>query len=263
MLLVIDTGNTHTVVGIYDDVAAGDRSCDSGLVDHWRLATDPERTEDELALLVRQLLDLRDVRMRHDIDGVAICSGVPRVTGVLRDMCRRHIDVEPIVVGPGVKTGMPILVENPPEVGADRIANAVAAHEQFGGPTVVVDFGTATTFDVIGTDGQYLGGSITPGIEISLEALFERAALLRRIELVEPPAVVGRNTAQSVQSGVVFGFAAQVDGMIARIEEEIGSVTTVATGGLAELIVPAADSVDHHEPWLTLHGLRLIHEKNQ
>ncbi len=262
MLLVIDTGNTHTVVGLYEPTTLANRRCESGLIDHWRLSTVPDRTEDELALLVRQLLDLRQVDLANDVTGVAVCSGVPRVTGVLRDMCRRHVGIEPVVVGPGVKSGMSILVENPPEVGADRIANAVAAYEQFGGPCVVVDFGTATTFDVISASGEYVGGSIMPGIEISLEALFARAALLRRVELVAPPTVIGRNTVQSVQSGVVFGFAAQLDGMVDRIVDEIGDVTVVATGGLAELIVPHAATVDHHEPWLTLHGLRLIYEKN-
>ncbi len=258
MLLVIDAGNTQTVVGLYD---SGDHS--HQLLDHWRLSTNSERTSDELLLLLRQLLETRDLDIRTDVTGVAISSGVPSITFELRQMCERYLNIEPVVLGTGVKTGMSILYENPREVGADRIANAVGAYDLFGGPTVVVDFGTATTFDVISDKGEYLGGAIVPGIEISMDALFGRAAALRRVELIEPRSVIGRTTVESIQSGAVYGYSSLVDGMCERIEAVIGESTIVATGGLAELIAPVTTSIEHDEPWLTLHGLRLIWEKNQ
>ncbi|MFZ4518355.1 MAG: type III pantothenate kinase [Microthrixaceae bacterium] len=258
MLLVIDVGNTQTVVGLYD---SGDRS--HQLLDHWRLATVAERTSDELALLLRQLLETRGLELRDDVRGVAVSSGVPSVTFELRRMCERYLEIEPVVLGAGVRTGMSVLYDNPKEVGADRIANAVGAYDLFGGPTIVVDFGTATTFDVISADGAYLGGAIVPGIEISMDALFGRAAALRRVELVEPRSVIGKTTVESIQSGAVYGYSSLVDGMCDRIEEVIGESTVVATGGLAGLIAPITASIEHEEPWLTLHGLRLIWEKNQ
>lgn len=258
MLLVIDVGNTQTVVGLYD---VGDRS--HKLVDHWRIATRADASSDEMALMVRQLLSTRSLDMSEDISGVAVSSGVPSVTYELRQMCERYLGVEPVIVGTGVKTGMPVLYDNPREVGADRIANAVGAYDLYGGPTIVVDFGTATTFDVISEKGEYLGGAIFPGIEISMDALFGRAAALRRVELSEPRSVIGKTTMESIQSGAVYGYSAMVDGMCDRIEEVIGESTILATGGLATLIAPIAESVEHEEPWLTLHGLRLIWEKNQ
>ena len=258
MLLVIDAGNTQTVVGLYD---SGDRS--HQLLDHWRMSTNAERTSDELLLLLRQLLETRDLDIRTDIQGVAVSSGVPTITFELRRMCERYLDIEPVVLGTGVRTGMPVLYDNPREVGADRIANAVGAYDLFGGPTIVVDFGTATTFDVISDKGEYLGGAIVPGIEISMDALFGRAAALRRVELVEPRSVIGKTTVESIQSGAVYGYSSLVDGMCDRIEEIIGEATIVATGGLAGLIAPVTSSIEHEEPWLTLHGLRLIWEKNQ
>ncbi|MEX0768647.1 MAG: type III pantothenate kinase [Microthrixaceae bacterium] len=258
MLLVIDVGNTQTVIGLYD---AGEKSHD--LIDHWRMATRAERTSDELALFIRHLLATRDLDLKEDIKGVAVSSGVPSITYELRRMCERYLHIEPVVLGTGVKTGMPVLYDNPREVGADRIANAVGAFDLYGGPTIVVDFGTATTFDVISAQGEYLGGAIFPGIEISMDALFGRAAALRRVELVEPRSVIGKTTMESVQSGAVFGYSAMVDGMCDRIEEEIGESTIIATGGLASLISPVAESIEREEPWLTLHGLRLIWEKNQ
>jgi type III pantothenate kinase len=258
VLLVIDAGNTQTVVGLYD---SGDRS--HQLLDHWRLATNAERTSDELLLLIRQLLETRDLDIRTDVLGVAVSSGVPSITFELRRMCERYLDIDPVVLGTGVKTGMPVLYENPREVGADRIANAVGAYDLFGGPTIVVDFGTATTFDVISAKGEYMGGAIVPGIEISMDALFGRAAALRRVELVEPRSVIGRTTVESIQSGAVYGYSSLVDGMCDRIEGELGDSTIVATGGLAGLIAPVTRSIEHEEPWLTLHGLRLIWEKNQ
>ena len=276
MLLTIDVGNTQTVVGLYRtapehnaDVVSGTPSSgadDSDLVDNWRISTDVDRTSDELAMLLRQLLESAEDVLDDEIElhGIAISSGVPFVTGELRQMCEHRFGIEPVVVGPGVKTGLPIRYDNPAEVGADRVANAVGALDRYGGPTVVVDFGTATTFDVISADGAYLGGAIIPGVEVSLDALFGRAAGLRRVELVPPRSVVGRTTMESVQSGVLYGTAAMVDGMIKRIVDELGgSATIVATGGLADVIVPHAANVDQLDPWITLHGLRLIWEKNQ
>jgi type III pantothenate kinase len=261
MLLAIDVGNTHTVVGLYD-LEAGEGGADSGLVGHWRLATVPDRTEDELAVLVQGLLDFGGWNWAEDIAGVAVSSGVPNLTSALRQMVDRYLDLEPVVLGPGVKTGMPVLYDNPKEVGADRIANAVGAYDLYGGPTVVVDFGTGTTLDAISAKGEYLGGAISPGIEISLEALFERAAALRAIELHEPRSVIGRNTVESLQSGALYGYSSHVDGLCARFEEEMGQSTVIATGGLCDVISPYSAAIEHVEPWLTLHGLRLIWRKN-
>jgi type III pantothenate kinase len=257
VLLAIDVGNTQTVIGLY-----GDGTSSHELIDHWRIATNAERTSDEHALLFQEFLSFAGHDWQRDIRGVAISSGVPMVTFELRRMCERYLHIDPVVLGAGVKTGMPVLYDNPKEVGADRIANAVGAYDLFGGPTIVVDFGTATTFDVISAKGEYLGGAIVPGIEISLDALFGRAAALRRVELVEPRSVVGKTTVESIQSGVIYGYSAMVDGMCDRIEEVIGESTVIATGGLADLISPVSDSIEHVEPWLTLHGLRLIWEKN-
>lgn len=258
MLLVIDVGNTQTVVGLYD---VGDRSHE--LLDNWRLATHVERTSDELSLVLRDLLATRDMDLIDDVRGMAVSSGVPNVTFELRRLCQRYLDLEPVVLGAGVRTGMPVLYDNPKEVGADRIANAVGAYDLYGGPTIVVDFGTATTFDVISGKGEYVGGAIFPGIEISMDALYGRAAALRQVELVEPRSVIGKTTVESIQSGAVFGYSEMVDGMCRRIQEVIGDATIIATGGLAGLIAPVTDNIETEEPWLTLHGLRLIWEKNQ
>lgn len=257
MLLTIDVGNTQTVIGLYRD---GDQRHE--LADHWRLATNAARTSDELALLIGEFLSSGGYDWKTDIGGVAISSGVPMVTFELRRMCERYLKIEPVVLGTGVKTGMAVLYDNPKEVGADRIANVVGAFDLYGGPTIVVDFGTATTFDVISESGEYLGGAIIPGIEISMDALFGRAAALRRVELVEPRSVIGKTTVESIQSGVIYGYSAMIDGMCDRIEEVVGDATVIATGGLADLISPVAESIEHIEPWLTLHGLRLIWEKN-
>ncbi|HEX9994822.1 MAG TPA: type III pantothenate kinase [Acidimicrobiales bacterium] len=254
MLLAIDVGNTETVVGLYGD---------DDLVDHWRLATNAERTSDELALLIRDLLGFHDAAWEQVVDGMAVCSGVPRVTAALREMADRYFGFPPVVLEPGTRTGIPILYDNPREVGPDRIANAVAAFDRYGGPTIVVDFGTATTFDAISAKGEYLGGAIVPGIEISLDALFARAALLRRVELVPPRHVIGKSSVESVQSGAIHGFAAQVDGLCRLFAQELGESTVVATGGLAALMAPLASSIQHHDPWLTLHGLRLVYERNR
>jgi type III pantothenate kinase len=178
-------------------------------------------------------------------------------------MAQRYAESKAIVLEPGVKTGMPILYENPKDVGPDRIADAVAAYDLYGGPTIVVDFGTGTTVEGVSAKGEYLGGSIMPGVEISLEALFGRTSLLHKAELVEPRSVIGKTTAESIQSGALYGFAAQVDGIVRRFEKEMGDSTVVATGGLSGLIVPFSETIDHHDPWLTLHGLRLIYQRNQ
>ncbi len=254
MLLTIDVGNTQTVLGLFEGTE---------LLHHWRIATNAERTSDELALLVSELLALRGIEFRPERLGIAISSVVPRITAALREMTEEWFGVKAVVLEPGARTGMPILYDNPKEVGADRIANAVGAHDLYSGPCIVVDFGTATTFDAISGLGEYLGGAIIPGIEISLDALFGRAAALRRVELVEPRNVIGKNTVESIQSGAVYGFAAQVDGLCERMEVELGEATVIATGGLAGLIAPLSTKIAHLEPWLTLHGLRLIWERNQ
>lgn len=263
MLLAIDVGNTNTVLGLFDpDDEHGDGAA-AGLVEHWRLSTVPDRTSDELSVMVRSLLDTIDVDFDEDLTGAAFCSGVPRILANLRDMVSRYLAFEPVVIEPGVKTGMPILYDNPKEVGADRIANAVAAYDLYGGPTVVVDFGTGNNFDVISEAGEFLGGAIAPGIEISLDALFGRAAALRAVDLVEPRSVVGKSTVESIQSGTVYGFTAMIDGMVERFRREIGDCNIVATGGLAHLIAPVSATIEHVEPFLTLYGLRLVHDRNQ
>ena len=241
----------------------GDRVTQRGLTHHWRLSTVPTRTPDEYAVLLTQLLDLEGLDIAATVNGIAVSSSVPAVTGELRQMASRWLGGVPcVVLGPGVKSGMPILYDNPKEVGADRVANAVGAYDLYGGPCVVVDLGTATTFDAISADGEYLGGAITPGVAISLEALFQHAAALRRVELVAPRDVIGRSTVESIQSGALYGFAAQVDGLCRRFIDELGPSTVVATGGLSEMIAPHAELIDHVEPWLTLHGLRIVYERN-
>jgi type III pantothenate kinase len=260
---VIDAGNTQTVVGLYDTTAepAPGRSAEDGLLAHWRIATNADRTSDELAVMLQGLLAFGDLTL-EDMEGMSVSSGVPRVTASLRDLADRYLDDDPVVIEPGVRTGIAILYENPKEVGADRIANAVGAFDLYGGPTVIVDFGTATTCDAVSAGGEYLGGAIAPGIEISMDALVGRAAALRAVELREPRNVLGKSTVESIQSGAVYGFAAQVDGLCDRIEAEVGACTVVSTGGLADLISPLSRRIQHSEPWLTLHGLRLVYEKN-
>jgi type III pantothenate kinase len=267
VLLAVDVGNTQTVIGLYgqdDERPPRGSGAERDLLDHWRIATTPQRTSDELALVIQEFLAFHGFSFDDDIDGVALCSSVPSITAAVREMTARYFGFPAVVVEPGVKTGMPILYDNPREVGGDRIADAVAAFDLYGGPTVVIDFGTATTLEAISAGGEYLGGAIMPGIEISLEALFSRAAALRKVELVEPRSVIGKNTVESIQSGAIYGFAAQVDGLCDRIKNELGGeATVVATGGLAGLITPYSASIDELDPWLTLHGLRLIFEKNR
>jgi type III pantothenate kinase len=254
VLLAIDVGNTQTVVGLFNH---------EELVDHWRIATVANRTSDELALLIQQFLGFHGFSFESQVTGVAICSGVPVVTAALREMTERYFGFPPLVLETGTRTGVSILYDNPKEVGPDRIANAVAAFDLYGGPSIVVDFGTATTVEAISATGEYLGGAIFPGIEISMDALFASAALLRRVELVPPKHVIGRSVIESIQSGVLYGFAGQVDALVGKFEEEMGESTVIATGGMAPLVAPHTRTIEHIEPWLTLYGLRMVFERNQ
>ncbi|MCL4313184.1 MAG: type III pantothenate kinase [Actinobacteria bacterium] len=274
MLLAIDVGNTQTVVGLlespgdnarsegYSETNANNEGRVRGIVKHWRVATVADRTADEYGLLLFDLLRLAELDMGV-VTGLAVASSVPQASAALKESARRYFAKLPfVVIQPGVRSGIPILYDNPKEVGADRVANAVAAYDLYGGPTIVVDLGTATTFDAISAKGEYLGGAITPGVDISLDALFEHAAALRRVELVLPRNVVGRSTVESIQSGVLFGFAGLVDAICRRMEQEVGKATVLATGGLSELLVPLSERIQYREPWLTLHGLRLVFERN-
>jgi len=253
MLLTIDVGNTNTVLGTF---------LGEDLVHSWRVKTDPRSTADELWLQMRALVE--DI----DITGISLCSTVPAVLREMRTMCATYFqDVPTTIVEPGIKTGVPLLVDNPKEIGADRIVNTLAAHTLFGGPAIVVDFGTSTNLDVVSPKGEFLGGALAPGIEISVDALAQRAAQLRKVELIKPKSVIGKNTVEALQSGTIYGFAGQVDGLVSRISEELEAQfnerpTVIATGGLAPLIFGVADTLDEYEPDLTLIGLRLIHERN-
>jgi type III pantothenate kinase len=257
VLVVMDVGNTQQVIGIYGPDTPE-------LLDHWRVATNAERTSDEYALMLGQVLDLGGFDLEEDVTGLAVSSTVPRVTSAIEEMAKRHLGFPAVVLGgAGVKSGMPILYDNPREVGPDRIADAVGAYDLYGGPSIVIDFGTATTVEAISDKGEYLGGAICPGIEISLDALFGRAAALHRVAIAEPRNVIGKTTNESIQSGVLYGYAAMVDGLCERVEREIGEATVVATGGQAELIAPYTKAINEIEPWLTLHGLRIIFERNR
>ncbi|WP_324715997.1 type III pantothenate kinase [Carboxydochorda subterranea] len=254
MLLAVDVGNTTTGVAVYE----GER-----LVHHWWLTTFRERTADELALTLSGLMHL-DGASPARLTGAAISSVVPSQTEPWRAACRRFFGIEPLVIGPETPAGVKIGYRFPEELGADRIVNAAAAVHLYGAPVVVVDFGTATTFDVVDARGEYVGGAIAPGVGISAEALFERAARLPRVELSRPPSVIGRTTAESIQSGIVFGFAGQVDGIVRRILKSVGGkARVVATGGLASLIAPECETVEETNPLLTLEGLRLIFARHQ
>jgi type III pantothenate kinase len=268
MLLVIDVGNTNISFGVFADaapLAEGAPAAAPGarpLLHHVRCESRRARTADEYAVLVRQMLALRGVDLAR-IDSAIIASVVPPLTDTMVELVRRAFSCEAMVVGPGIKTGMAILYENPREVGADRIVNAVAAYEWAKGGVIVVDFGTATTFDCVTPKGEYLGGVITPGIQISAEALFSRAARLSRVEIALPPKVVGRNPVHSMQSGIVYGYAGLVDGLVGRLRRELGyGCRVIATGGLARLIAPQTEVIEEVNDDLTLTGLRLIFERN-
>jgi type III pantothenate kinase len=256
-LLCADIGNSHTTVGLLDD---------GEVVDHWRVATDERRTADEWGVLLQGLL--ADSPVTEALAGVAVCATVPAVLHEWRDMLRTyHGDVPTLIVEPGVRTGVPVLVDNPREVGTDRIMNALAATQLYVGPAIVVDFGTATTFDVVSPRGEYVGGAIAPGIDISLEALGRRGAQLRKVELLRPRSVIAKNTVEALQSGVLYGFASMVDGIVGRMLDALAlpprEVTVVATGGLAPLVVEECAVLTDHQPWLTLLGLQIAFTRNR
>jgi type III pantothenate kinase len=253
MLLVVDVGNTQTHFGTFRD---------EELTEHWRFATVRESTADELGAKLANLLALRGLAFA-DMEGSIVSSTVPQLGAEWRQVGERYLGHRTLVVGPGLKSGMPIRYENPREIGADRLVNAVAAFDKVGDACVVVDFGTAITFDPVSHDGEYLGGVIAPGVEISMEALTERAAALPRIDLVPPRSVIGKTTVDAIRAGVVYGYAGLVDGILRRLREELGAETaTIATGGLAAAIVPYTDEIDDVDDLLTLTGLRLLHERN-
>jgi type III pantothenate kinase len=254
MLLTVDVGNTNTVLGIFDK---------DQLIKSWRVKTDPRTTADELWLQYSALM------AGYPLTALSICSTVPATLREIRTMIDSYFsELKTTIVEPGTKTGVQLLVDNPKEIGADRIVNTLAAHTLYGGPAIVVDFGTSTNLDVVSPKGEFLGGALAPGIEISVDALAARAAQLRKVELVRPKSVIGKNTVEALQSGTIFGFAGQVDGLVDRITAELAkdyddAPTVIATGGLAPLIIGVSETIDEHEPDLTLIGLRLIHEKNQ
>jgi len=254
MLLVIDVGNSNTVLGIYQ----GDE-----LKKDWRVGTDKNRTVDEYAMLINNLFSLSGLSF-SDLDDVIVSCVVPPMLNTLERLCKQYFQLDAYVVGPGIKTGMPIQYDNPKEVGADRIVNAVAAYEKCKCALIVVDFGTATTFDVISVDGAYQGGAIAPGVGISADALFARASKLPRVEFVRPPQIVAKNTVNSMQAGIFFGYVGLVEGIVGRMQKELdGQARVIATGGLAAPISAATDAIDQVEPFLTLEGLRILYQRNR
>ena len=254
MLLAIDIGNTNIAIGVFED---------ERLRAAWRLGTDVHKLEDEYASVFLNLLSLKGLAFA-DIDRAIISSSVPPLVTVFEGLCQRYFEVSPMIVGPGTKTGVRISIDNPREVGADRVVNAAAGHRLYGGPLVVIDFGTATTLDAVSEEGDYLGGAIAPGIGISAEALFEHAAKLPRVELVRPQKAIGRNSVSAMQSGIIFGYVGLIEGIVVRMRKELGGTAKViATGGLADVICRETDIVDALEPDLTLVGLRLVYELNR
>jgi type III pantothenate kinase len=253
MILVLDVGNTNTVLGVYNN---------DELKYHWRIETSRSKTEDEYGMVIKALFNHENIKF-SDIEGIIISSVVPPIMFAMERMCLKYFNITPIIVGPGVKTGLNIKLDNPREVGADRIVNAVAGIHYYGTPLIIVDFGTATTYCYINEDGQYLGGAIAPGISISTEALYTKAAKLPRIEIAKPDHVVGKNTVNAMQSGILYGYVGQVEGIVKRMKEQSNVIPkVVATGGLAKLISSESTIIDHIDPWLTLNGLNLIYKKN-
>jgi type III pantothenate kinase len=253
MLLAVDVGNTQTLLGLFE----GER-----LVEDWRIATEGERTGDELAALFGRLLELADLGF-GDVTGLVLASSVPALIRSYEELAETYLEAPLLVLGPGVKTGIPILYDDPREVGPDRIANAVAVRERYGAPAIVVDFGTSTNFDAVSSAGEFVGGVLAPGIETSMEALFLRAARLTKVDFAAPPSVIGKTTASALQSGLVYGFAGQVDGIVERMRGELGDTAPViATGGLADLIAPHSHTIASVDPLLTLEGLRLVWDLN-
>jgi type III pantothenate kinase len=254
MLLVVDIGNTNIVFGVYDN---------GTLVNHWRLSTSLQKTVDEYAILLNSLLYIEKIKLSQ-IDSAIVSCVVPPLLIPFEIVCRKYIGIRPIIIEPGIKTGMPISYENPSELGADRIVNAVAGYEKYKKALIIVDFGTATTFDYITPKGEYVGGSIAPGIMISLEALFERASKLPRVELVQPKTLVGKNTVHAMQAGITYGYISLVDGIVRRIKDEVRTDPyVIATGGLAGLIARGSETIDEVDEFLTLRGLKMLYEKNK
>ncbi len=249
MLLAVDVGNTQTVVGLWED---------ERLVEHWRVATEPNRTGDELGALLGRFLE------PTALSGVCLSSTVPQLVREYEHFAERYARALLLVLGPGTRTGIPIRYDDPREVGPDRVVNAVAAYERYGAPCIVVDFGTSTNFDAVSAAGEYVGGVLAPGVEISMDALFARAARLTKVDFAEPPSVIGKTTGAALQAGLVYGFAGQVDGIVERIQGELGGgARVIATGGLADLIAPHARTVEHVDPFLTLEGLRIVWQRNR
>lgn len=254
MIFVLDVGNTNIVLGVFEN---------NKLKHHWRIETDRSKTEDEFGMLIKALFNHAEINLK-DIDGVIISSVVPPIMFVLERMCHKYFDIKPLVVGPGIKTGLNIKSDNPKEVGADRIVNAVAGIHYYGAPLIIVDFGTAITFCYIDKDSRYLGGLISPGINISTEALYTKASKLPRIEIARPRSIVGKNTIDAMQAGIYFGYVGQVEGIVGRIKMHYSvNVKVVATGGLAKLIAEECKIIDTVDPFLTLKGLNLIYYKNK
>ncbi len=254
MLLVIDIGNTNIVFGVYED---------DTLINHWRLSTSIQKTVDEYAILLNSLLYFEKIKLSQ-IDSAVISCVVPPLLIPFEIICRKYVGIRPILVEPGIKTGMPILYENPSELGADRIVNAISGYEKYKRALIIVDFGTATTFDYITPKGEYVGGAIAPGIMISLEALFEKASKLPRVELIKPKSIIGKNTVYAMQSGIIYGYVSLVDGIVKRMKEEVKTDPyIIATGGLASLIYKESETIDEVDEFLTLRGLKMLYESNK